>query len=89
MYNHTDSVEEDEDILLYAMSCAKESWLLYRWPWSKYIFVYVDLNNKNKNTLLCKAGRGLLATEACVLSTTGKVLKSFIREQVWKMGKQQ
>ncbi|RMB97086.1 hypothetical protein DUI87_26369 [Hirundo rustica rustica] len=31
MYNHTDSVEEDEDILLYAMSCAKESWLLYRY----------------------------------------------------------
>ncbi|NWV19411.1 AMPQ Aminopeptidase, partial [Origma solitaria] len=31
MYNHTDSIEEDEDILLYAMSCAKESWLLYRY----------------------------------------------------------
>uniref|UniRef100_A0A8C9MQV7 Laeverin n=1 Tax=Serinus canaria TaxID=9135 RepID=A0A8C9MQV7_SERCA len=30
MYNHTDSIKEDEDILLYAMSCAKESWLLYR-----------------------------------------------------------
>uniref|UniRef100_A0A8C3Y5N1 Aminopeptidase n=1 Tax=Catharus ustulatus TaxID=91951 RepID=A0A8C3Y5N1_CATUS len=30
MYNHTDSDEEDEDILLYAMSCAKESWLLHR-----------------------------------------------------------
>uniref|UniRef100_A0A8D2P309 Laeverin n=1 Tax=Zosterops lateralis melanops TaxID=1220523 RepID=A0A8D2P309_ZOSLA len=30
MYNRTDSVEEDDDILLYAMSCAKESWLLYR-----------------------------------------------------------
>ncbi|XP_039422909.1 aminopeptidase Q [Corvus cornix cornix] len=31
MYNHTDSVEEDEDILLYAMSCANEPWLLYRY----------------------------------------------------------
>lgn len=87
MYNQTDSVEEDEDILLYAMSCAKESWLLYRWPWSKYIFVYVEVNNKNKNTLLCKAGGSLPATEACVLSTTA--LKSFVREQVWKLGQTQ
>ncbi|NWU31061.1 AMPQ Aminopeptidase, partial [Dyaphorophyia castanea] len=31
MYNHTDSVKEDEDILLYAMSCAQEPWLLYRY----------------------------------------------------------
>lgn len=30
MYNRTNSDEEDEDILLYAMSCAKESWLLHR-----------------------------------------------------------
>uniref|UniRef100_A0A663F7U9 Aminopeptidase n=1 Tax=Aquila chrysaetos chrysaetos TaxID=223781 RepID=A0A663F7U9_AQUCH len=29
MYNHTDSTKEDKDILLSAMSCAKESWLLY------------------------------------------------------------
>ncbi|XP_069633592.1 aminopeptidase Q isoform X2 [Haliaeetus albicilla] len=31
MYNHTDSTKEDKDILLSAMSCAKESWLLYRY----------------------------------------------------------
>ncbi|XP_071437784.1 aminopeptidase Q isoform X4 [Pithys albifrons albifrons] len=31
MYTHTDSTEEDKDILLFAMSCAKESWLLYRY----------------------------------------------------------
>ncbi|NXF09709.1 AMPQ Aminopeptidase, partial [Smithornis capensis] len=31
MCNHTDSTEEDKDILLFAMSCAKESWLLYRY----------------------------------------------------------
>ncbi|KAF4794067.1 hypothetical protein TURU_105301 [Turdus rufiventris] len=31
MYNRTDCDEEDEDILLYAMSCAKESWLLHRY----------------------------------------------------------
>ncbi|NXM67737.1 AMPQ Aminopeptidase, partial [Serilophus lunatus] len=31
MYNHTDSTEEDKDILLFAMSCAKESWLLHRY----------------------------------------------------------
>ncbi|KAF2986765.1 hypothetical protein EK904_004726 [Melospiza melodia maxima] len=31
MYNHTDYVEEDEDILLHAMSCTKEPWLLYRY----------------------------------------------------------
>ncbi|KAJ7427567.1 aminopeptidase Q isoform X2 [Willisornis vidua] len=31
MYTHTDSAEEDKDILLFAMSCAKESWLLYRY----------------------------------------------------------
>jgi len=30
MYDHTDSTNEDKDILLAAMSCAKESWLLYR-----------------------------------------------------------
>uniref|UniRef100_A0A8C8E8F5 Laeverin n=1 Tax=Otus sunia TaxID=257818 RepID=A0A8C8E8F5_9STRI len=29
MYNHTGSTKEDKDILLSAMSCAKESWLLY------------------------------------------------------------
>uniref|UniRef100_A0A8B9CA13 Aminopeptidase n=1 Tax=Anser brachyrhynchus TaxID=132585 RepID=A0A8B9CA13_9AVES len=29
MYNHTDSTKEDKDILLSAMSCAKESWLLH------------------------------------------------------------
>uniref|UniRef100_A0A8B9CA02 Aminopeptidase n=1 Tax=Anser brachyrhynchus TaxID=132585 RepID=A0A8B9CA02_9AVES len=31
MYNHTDSTKEDKDILLSAMSCAKESWLLHRY----------------------------------------------------------
>uniref|UniRef100_A0A8D0FCY7 Aminopeptidase n=1 Tax=Strix occidentalis caurina TaxID=311401 RepID=A0A8D0FCY7_STROC len=31
MYNHTGSTKEDKDILLSAMSCAKESWLLYRY----------------------------------------------------------
>ncbi|KAM6037079.1 aminopeptidase Q isoform 2-T2 [Theristicus caerulescens] len=31
MYNHTNSTKEDKDILLSAMSCAKESWLLYRY----------------------------------------------------------
>ncbi|XP_054666595.1 aminopeptidase Q isoform X1 [Grus americana] len=31
MYNRTDSTKEDKDILLSAMSCAKESWLLYRY----------------------------------------------------------
>ncbi|KFO06848.1 Aminopeptidase Q, partial [Balearica regulorum gibbericeps] len=31
MYNHTDSTKEDKEILLSAMSCAKESWLLYRY----------------------------------------------------------
>ncbi|NXF70947.1 AMPQ Aminopeptidase, partial [Sclerurus mexicanus] len=31
MYTHTDSADEDKDILLSAMSCAKESWLLYRY----------------------------------------------------------
>ncbi|NWU16894.1 AMPQ Aminopeptidase, partial [Cephalopterus ornatus] len=31
MYTHTDSTENDKDILLSAMSCAKESWLLYRY----------------------------------------------------------
>ncbi|NXL50629.1 AMPQ Aminopeptidase, partial [Podilymbus podiceps] len=31
MYNHTASTKEDKDILLSAMSCAKESWLLYRY----------------------------------------------------------
>ncbi|XP_027508320.1 aminopeptidase Q [Corapipo altera] len=31
MYTHTDSTEDDKDILLSAMSCAKESWLLYRY----------------------------------------------------------
>ncbi|NXL87475.1 AMPQ Aminopeptidase, partial [Alectura lathami] len=31
MYNHTDSTKEDKDILLSAMSCARESWLLHRY----------------------------------------------------------
>ncbi|XP_033929108.1 aminopeptidase Q [Melopsittacus undulatus] len=31
MYNRTDSTKEDTDILLSALSCAKESWLLYRY----------------------------------------------------------
>ncbi|NXY82375.1 AMPQ Aminopeptidase, partial [Alcedo cyanopectus] len=31
MYNHTDSTKEDKDILLSAMSCTRESWLLYRY----------------------------------------------------------
>uniref|UniRef100_A0A8C5X931 Laeverin n=1 Tax=Malurus cyaneus samueli TaxID=2593467 RepID=A0A8C5X931_9PASS len=31
MCNHTDAIEEEEDMLLYAMSCAKESWLLHRY----------------------------------------------------------
>ncbi|XP_062460459.1 aminopeptidase Q isoform X2 [Pezoporus occidentalis] len=31
MYNRTDSTKEDKDILLSAMSCAKESWLLHRY----------------------------------------------------------
>ncbi|NXH09690.1 AMPQ Aminopeptidase, partial [Bucco capensis] len=31
VYNHTDPTTEDKDILLSAMSCAKESWLLYRY----------------------------------------------------------
>ncbi|NXG47212.1 AMPQ Aminopeptidase, partial [Psilopogon haemacephalus] len=31
MYNHSDSTKEDKDILLFAMSCAKESWLIYRY----------------------------------------------------------
>uniref|UniRef100_G1N9S2 Uncharacterized protein n=1 Tax=Meleagris gallopavo TaxID=9103 RepID=G1N9S2_MELGA len=30
MYKHNDSTTEDKDILLSAMSCAKESWLLHR-----------------------------------------------------------
>uniref|UniRef100_A0A8V0Y1V6 Aminopeptidase n=1 Tax=Gallus gallus TaxID=9031 RepID=A0A8V0Y1V6_CHICK len=29
MYKHNDSTKEDKDILLFAMSCAKESWLLH------------------------------------------------------------
>ncbi|XP_064901429.1 aminopeptidase Q isoform X3 [Columba livia] len=31
MYNHSDTTKEDKDILLSAMSCARESWLLYRY----------------------------------------------------------
>ncbi|XP_053911418.1 aminopeptidase Q [Cuculus canorus] len=31
MYNHNESTEEDKDMLLFAMSCAKESWLIYRY----------------------------------------------------------
>ncbi|XP_054253943.1 aminopeptidase Q [Indicator indicator] len=31
MYNHSDSTKEDKDILLSAMSCSRESWLLYRY----------------------------------------------------------
>ncbi|NXI54285.1 AMPQ Aminopeptidase, partial [Chloroceryle aenea] len=31
VYNRTDSTKEDKDILLSALSCAKESWLLYRY----------------------------------------------------------
>ncbi|NWR74892.1 AMPQ Aminopeptidase, partial [Centropus unirufus] len=31
MYNHTNSTKEDKDILLSAMSCAREPWLLYRY----------------------------------------------------------
>eukprot|EP00076_Gallus_gallus_P049607 XP_429201.4 aminopeptidase Q [Gallus gallus] len=30
MYKRNDSTKEDKDILLFAMSCAKESWLLHR-----------------------------------------------------------
>ncbi|NXA55543.1 AMPQ Aminopeptidase, partial [Nothocercus julius] len=29
MYNQTNSTKEDKDILLFALSCARESWLLY------------------------------------------------------------
>ncbi|XP_062455936.1 aminopeptidase Q [Rhea pennata] len=31
MYNQTNSTEEEKDILLSALSCARESWLLYRY----------------------------------------------------------
>ncbi|KFV86707.1 Aminopeptidase Q, partial [Struthio camelus australis] len=31
MYNQTNSTKEDKDILLSALSCARESWLLYRY----------------------------------------------------------
>ncbi|NXD17617.1 AMPQ Aminopeptidase, partial [Nothocercus nigrocapillus] len=31
MYNQTNSTKEDKDILLFALSCARESWLLYRY----------------------------------------------------------
>lgn len=64
MYNHTDSTKEDKDILLSAMSCAKESWLLHRWPWSKHIFV--GRNHTKTNTAPYEPGRGLPAAEPCV-----------------------
>ncbi|CAM2114346.1 unnamed protein product [Caretta caretta] len=31
MYNHNNSKEIDKDIMLFAMSCTRESWLLYRY----------------------------------------------------------
>uniref|UniRef100_A0A674KB00 Aminopeptidase n=1 Tax=Terrapene triunguis TaxID=2587831 RepID=A0A674KB00_9SAUR len=31
MYNHNNSTEIDKDIMLFAMSCTRESWLLYRY----------------------------------------------------------
>uniref|UniRef100_A0A8C6ZBC6 Aminopeptidase n=1 Tax=Nothoprocta perdicaria TaxID=30464 RepID=A0A8C6ZBC6_NOTPE len=31
VYNQTNSTKEDKDILMFAMSCARESWLLYRY----------------------------------------------------------
>ncbi|XP_067424639.1 aminopeptidase Q [Emydura macquarii macquarii] len=31
MYNHNNSTELDKDIMLFAMSCTRESWLLYRY----------------------------------------------------------
>ncbi|NXA38659.1 AMPQ Aminopeptidase, partial [Eudromia elegans] len=31
MYNQTNSTKEDKDILFFALSCARESWLLYRY----------------------------------------------------------
>uniref|UniRef100_A0A8C0HFC7 Aminopeptidase n=1 Tax=Chelonoidis abingdonii TaxID=106734 RepID=A0A8C0HFC7_CHEAB len=31
MYNHHNSTEIDKDIMLFAMSCTRESWLLYRY----------------------------------------------------------
>uniref|UniRef100_A0A8V5GNK8 Aminopeptidase n=1 Tax=Melopsittacus undulatus TaxID=13146 RepID=A0A8V5GNK8_MELUD len=41
MYNRTDSTKEDTDILLSALSCAKESWLLYRVVWWRgFIILY-------------------------------------------------
>lgn len=37
MYKRNDSTKEDKDILLFAMSCAKESWLLHRCPWLMHV----------------------------------------------------
>ncbi|KAG6937215.1 laeverin [Chelydra serpentina] len=59
MYNHNNSTETDKNIMLFAMSCTRESWLLYR-------YLQYSLNNSllsSNNTSMSIVISNVAATE--------------------------